>query len=68
MDALPSRTSGETWLTPGRAAAKFGVKSRTVRIWAEAGKLTVKRTLGGHRRYLASEVDTLSSETEAVAS
>jgi hypothetical protein len=38
-------------------------------MWADAGKLTVLRTLGGHRRYRRAEVLALaaSRQTEAVA-
>ncbi len=34
----------------------FHVDAKTVARWAEDGKLSSIRTLGGHRRYLASEV------------
>lgn len=46
----------EEYLRPGQVAAIFDVKPDTVARWARAGRLTVIRTLGGHRRYLASEV------------
>lgn len=44
------------YLSPGEVAAMFGVDPKTVASWARAGRLTVIRTMGGHRRYLASEV------------
>ncbi len=37
----------------------FRVDPKTVTRWAKAGKLTSIRTLGGHRRYRASEVHEL---------
>jgi len=37
----------------------FRVDPKTVTRWAKAGKLTAIRTLGGHRRYRASEVNAL---------
>jgi excisionase family DNA binding protein len=37
----------------------FHVDAKTVARWAEDGKLSSIRTLGGHRRYIASEVHAL---------
>jgi excisionase family DNA binding protein len=43
----------------------FRVDPKTVTRWAVAGKLTAVRTLGGHRRYRASEVqDLLRNSTQ----
>ena len=44
---------------PAEVAALFRVDPKTVTRWAKAGKLTSIRTLGGHRRYLESEVKLL---------
>jgi len=49
----------EKLLTPGEVALRFRVDPKTVTRWARAGKLTSLRTLGGHRRYLESEVTRL---------
>lgn len=46
-------------LTPSEVAALFRVDPKTVTRWANAGKLPSIRTLGGHRRYPASEVHAL---------
>lgn len=46
-------------LTPAEAAAIFRVDPKTVARWAETGKLSSIRTLGGHRRYSASEIHAL---------
>jgi excisionase family DNA binding protein len=46
----------ETLLPPGEVAAMFRVDPRTVTRWAQTGKLTSIRTLGGHRRYRETEV------------
>jgi excisionase family DNA binding protein len=43
-------------LTPAEVAALFRVDPKTVTRWANAGKLTPMRTLGGHRRYSTSEI------------
>ncbi|MDA3022656.1 MAG: BldC family transcriptional regulator [Actinomycetota bacterium] len=49
----------EPLLTPAEVAALFRVDPKTVTRWAKAGKLTCIRTLGGHRRYRAGEVQAL---------
>lgn len=46
-------------LTPSEAAAIFRVDPKTVARWAETGKLSSIRTLGGHRRYSSSEIQAL---------
>lgn len=47
-------------LAPAEVAALFGVNAKTVTRWAQAGKLAHVRTLGGHRRYLATQVRRLA--------
>jgi excisionase family DNA binding protein len=49
----------EALLTPAEVAALFRVDPKTVTRWANMGKLTSLRTLGGHRRYRESEVTRL---------
>ncbi|MEO6121305.1 MAG: BldC family transcriptional regulator [Acidimicrobiales bacterium] len=51
-------------LTPAEVAAMFRVNPKTVTRWARAGKLTAIRTLGGHRRFRASEVSRSLAEME----
>jgi excisionase family DNA binding protein len=46
----------ETLLTPSEVAALFRVNPKTVTRWARAGKISAIRTLGGHRRFRASEI------------
>lgn len=46
----------ERLMSPAEVAALFRVDPKTVTRWANAGKITSLRTLGGHRRYRASEV------------
>ncbi len=62
-DDLPAP---EQLLTPSEVAALFRVNPKTVTRWARAGKITAIRTLGGHRRFRASEIrrclDQMSSE------
>lgn len=51
----------ESLMTSAEVGAVFGVSARAVREWGEARKLTVSRTLGGHRRYRESEVLALAA-------
>lgn len=46
-------------LTPSEVAAMFRVDPKTVTRWVRDGKLSSVRTLGGHRRYITSEVRAL---------
>ena len=55
-------------LTPAEVAEIFRVNSKTVSRWAQSGKLSVVRTLGGHRRFRRSEVEAQLRAQEAVAS
>lgn len=53
-------------LTPAQVAKMFHVDPKTVTRWAQAGKLSYMRTLGGHRRYRRDEVvDLLRDSTES---
>ncbi|MCK4977066.1 MAG: helix-turn-helix domain-containing protein, partial [Anaerolineales bacterium] len=45
------------WLSLSDAAEILGVHPSTVRKWSDEGVLPVRRTKGGHRRYLRSEVE-----------
>ena len=49
-------TQPDALLTPAEVAALFRVNPKTVTRWARAGKITAIRTLGGHRRFRASEI------------
>ena len=46
----------DSLLTPAEVAALFRVNPKTVTRWARAGKITAIRTLSGHRRYRATEI------------
>ncbi|GIE29981.1 hypothetical protein Ait01nite_030260 [Actinoplanes italicus] len=46
----------EPLLRTSEVAETFRVGPDTVRRWADAGKLSVVFTLGGHRRYLEREI------------
>ncbi len=57
MTMTETLAAPEELLTPAEVAALFRVNPKTVTRWARSGKLTSIRTLGGHRRFLASEVE-----------
>ena len=46
----------EELLTPSEVAAMFRVNPKTVTRWARSGKISAISTLGGHRRFKASEI------------
>ena len=56
MNDLPTADAPDALLTPAEVAAMFRVNPKTVTRWARAGKLNAIRTLGGHRRFRASEI------------
>ena len=43
-------------LTPAEVAVMFRVNPKTVTRWARSGKISAVRTLGGHRRFRATEI------------
>jgi excisionase family DNA binding protein len=53
---MAETTPPDALLTPAEVAALFRVNPKTVTRWARAGKITAIRTLGGHRRFRASEI------------
>ena len=53
---MAEQTNNDALLTPAEVAALFRVNPKTVTRWARAGKITAIRTLGGHRRFRASEI------------
>ena len=53
----------EHLLTPSEVAALFRVDPKTVTRWAQAGKLSSIRTLGGHRRFSSEEIRKLLGES-----
>ena len=54
---LAEYSTPDPLLTPAEVAAMFRVNPKTVTRWARAGKITAIRTLGGHRRFRASEIN-----------
>ena len=61
---MADRNSPDALLTHAEVAALFRVNPKTVTRWARAGKITAIRTLGGHRRFRASEIRQYLAEAE----
>jgi excisionase family DNA binding protein len=55
-------------LTPAEVAVMFRVNPKTVTRWARAGKISAVRTLGGHRRFRASEIRRFLEEAQDLQS
>ena len=59
----------QSLMTPAEVAELFRVDPKTVTRWADAGKISAVRTLGGHRRYQRDQVVALlSANTNAAES
>lgn len=52
-------------ITPKQAAKMLGVSPGAVVGYANRGLLRTYRTLGGHRRFLRSEVEAIAAEQAA---
>ena len=63
-DAERADEEPEELLTPSEVAAMFRVNPKTVTRWHRTGKVSAIRTLGGHRRFKASEIRRLLAQGE----
>jgi len=50
---------GRIWISLQLASERLGMATATLRRWGDAGKIPMKRTLGGHRRFLAAAIEEL---------
>ena len=57
-------SNSDSLMTPAEVAALFRVSPKTVARWSRSGRLTALRTLGGHRRFRAGEVEALRAEVD----
>ena len=57
----------EELLTPSEVAKMFRVNPKTVTRWARSGRISAIRTLGGHRRFRASEIEKFLADAEVEA-
>lgn len=46
------------------AARLLGVTPRTIQLWSESGVLHPRKTLGGHRRFTAADIDELKQQLQ----
>ncbi len=53
---------GERYLKTAEVARILHVSPKTITRWARDGKLPHSRTLGGHRRFPAEEIEQLARE------
>ncbi|MEI6449568.1 MAG: GAF domain-containing protein [Actinomycetes bacterium] len=63
MDSV-GETRDTTWLHVADVARLLGVSDNTVRRWTDAGRIAAYRSPGGHRRFLAEDVQALLAEEE----
>jgi excisionase family DNA binding protein len=56
----------DEWISLQDASALLGVAASTLRRWGDAGKLPMKRTLGGHRRFARGAVARLAERGMAL--
>jgi excisionase family DNA binding protein len=49
------------WVSLQEASGLLGVAASTLRRWGDAGRVPMKRTLGGHRRFSRAAIDRLAS-------
>ena len=61
---MAEQPQADALLTPAEVAALFRVNPKTVTRWARAGKISAIRTLGGHRRFRASEIRQFLEQVE----
>ena len=54
---MSTRVEAPDLLTPAEVAKILRVDPKTVRIWADQGKLVSIRTPGNHRRFSRQQID-----------
>lgn len=59
--------ASEHWLSLHEASEILGVAASTVRRWGDTGRVPMKKTLGGHRRFARAAVMHLAHTTEQPA-
>ena len=60
-DAAKPSSPDDPWLPIGAAARLVGVGPDTLRRWADGGKVQSYQTAGGHRRFLRSSLEAMTS-------
>src|SRR5690349_19021240 len=60
-NAPPHQTEETTdWLSLQEASELLGVTTSTLRRWGDSGRVPMKRTLGGHRRFSRAAIGRLA--------
>jgi excisionase family DNA binding protein len=59
-----TETAQDEWISLHEASLLLGVATSTLRRWGDEGRVPIKRTLGGHRRFLRAAVIRLLEPTE----
>jgi predicted site-specific integrase-resolvase len=55
----------EMWESPGAAARRVSVTTKTLQRWYEAGLITAIILPSRHKRYLRSDIDAILEERKA---
>jgi len=55
------------WLSLQEASELLGVTTSTLRRWGDSGRVPMKRTLGGHRRFARAAINQLVEQPPAAA-
>ena len=63
---LQTEETGE-WISLQEASALLGVTTSTLRRWGDSGRVPMKRTLGGHRRFERTAIVELRAAPSAPA-
>jgi excisionase family DNA binding protein len=64
MASRREQASKSAYLLPSEVAEVLQVSPKTVTRWAKEGKLPSRRTLGGHRRYARTDIESLAERLE----
>lgn len=59
MTIQSNSEDADVWLSLQEASGRLGVATSTLRRWGDEGRVPMKRTLGGHRRFEAVAVERL---------
>ena len=60
-ESVAQRSVSGRWVSLRRACEILGADESTLRRWADAGRLRVYRTPGGHRRFSLSDLESMVS-------
>ena len=67
MHGHTHQPADDEWISLQEASALLGIAASTLRRWGDSGRLPMKRTLGGHRRFLRNAVEQLANPRQVQA-